>query len=127
MTPRAKIQLFSAPTTTTLPSLLAKERIASDAIVPKIHLSRNQRHDALAERLLGAAEVGAEALLKLVGEGEVKARDLAVVVGILIDKVAVLEKRSEPPTANVAELLQKMQRMTALQEELERRGLSLQP
>jgi len=127
MTPRAKVQLLSMPTTTALPSLLAKERIASDAIVPKVHLSRNQRHDALAERLLGAAEVGAEALLKLVGEGEVKARDLAVVVGILIDKVAVLEKRSEPPTANVAELLQKMQRMTALQEELERRGLPLQP
>jgi len=126
MTPRAKVQLLSMPTTTALPSLLAKERIASDAIVPKVHLSRNQRHDALAERLLGAAEVGAEALLKLVGEGEVKARDLAVVIGILIDKVAVLERRSEPPTANVADLMQKMKRMTALQEELERRGLSLQ-
>ena len=54
MTPRAKIQLLSAPTTTALPSLLA---------VPKIHLSRNQRHDALAERLLGAAEIGAEGLV----------------------------------------------------------------
>jgi len=117
-TPRAKVQLLSMPTTTALPSLLA---------VPKIHLSRNQRHDALAERLLGAAEVGAEALLKLVGEGEVKARDLAVVVGILIDKVSVLERRSEPPTANVADLLQKMKRMTELQGELERRGLPLQP
>ena len=127
MTPRAKIQLFSAPTTTTLPSLLAKERIASDAIVPKVHLSRNQRHDALAERLLGAAEIGAEGLVKLIEEGAIKGRDLAVTIGILIDKVAMLEKRQEPPTANVAELLQKMQRMTALQEELERRGLPLQP
>jgi len=116
MTPRAKVQLLSMPTTTALP-LLA---------VPKIHLSRNQRHDALAERLLGAAEIGAEGLVKLIEEGAIKGRDLAVTIGILIDKVAMLEKRQEPPTANVAELLQKMQRLTELQAELESRGLSLQ-
>jgi len=118
MTPRAKVQLLSMPITTAPPSLLA---------VPKVHLSRNQRHDALAERLLGAAEIGAEGLVKLIEEGAIKGRDLAVTIGILIDKVAMLEKRQEPLATNVADLLQNMKRMTAIQAELESRGLPLQP
>jgi len=120
MTPRAKVQLLSVPATTAL------SPGASPLFKPKVHLSRNQRHDELAERLLGAAEIGAEGLVKLIEEGAIKGRDLAVTIGILIDKVAMLEKRQEPLATNVADLLQNMKRMTAIQAELESRGLPLQ-
>jgi len=41
---------------------------------------------ALTERLLAAAEIGAEGLVKVIQDSAIRGRDLAVTVGILIDK-----------------------------------------
>jgi len=91
------------------------------AAKPRTHLSRSQRYSQLADELLGAAEVGAASLLTLVREGSIKGRDLAVVVGILIDKVAMLEQRQEQPAGTVADLMRKARDIAAITRELERR------
>lgn len=118
MAQRAKIQsLHEVPTKTALPSSTPSPATAK----PRTHLSRSARYAQLADELLGAAEVGASSLLTLVREGAIKGRDLAVVVGILIDKVAMLEQRQEQPAANVADLMRRARDIAAITQELERR------
>jgi hypothetical protein len=70
-------------------------------------MTRSQRYAALTEQRLRAAESGADRLVKLIQEGAIRGRDLAVTVGILIDKVGVLEQRQSPPSTSVGELLRR--------------------
>lgn len=118
MAQRAKIQsIRGVQAKATLPSSTPAPPTAK----PRTHLSRSERYSQLADELLGAAEVGATSLLALVREGSIKGRDLAVVVGILIDKVAMLEQREEQPAASVAELMRRARDIAAITQEMERR------
>jgi hypothetical protein len=88
---------------------------------PKAGLSRSARYAELSDKLLSAAEIGAEGILTLIREGAIKGRDLAVTVGILLDKVAMLEQRQEPVNATVGELKDKVSMLVAAKQELDRR------
>jgi hypothetical protein len=93
----------------------------------KEHLSRSKRYTELSNRLLGAAEIGAEGLVTLIQEGAIRGRDLAVTVGILLDKVAMLEQRQDPPSSSVAELLRRAKELADVTQELERRNALPEP
>jgi hypothetical protein len=114
---------MTKPMTTALHEVGTKKPASTlKATKPKGQMTRSQRYAVLTEKLLSAAELGAEGLVKLMQEGAIKGRDLAVTVGILIDKVAMLEQRQDPPAASVAEVLRHAQELASIAQELERRN-----
>jgi hypothetical protein len=84
-------------------------------------LSRRARYAELSDTLLAAAEIGAEGLLMMIREAAINGRDLAVTVGILLDKVSMLEQRQEPTNSTVTDLKAKMSMLVAAKQELDRR------
>lgn len=84
---------------------------------------RGARYAAISEKLIEGVELGTEALVESVREGLIKGRDLAIVVGIMVDKLGVLEDRSGGglPPASVDELEKRVALLLAAQEELKRR------
>lgn len=84
---------------------------------------RGARYAAISEKLIEGVELGTEALVESVREGLIKGRDLAIVVGIMVDKLGAVEDRSGGglPPASIDELEKRVALLLAAQEELKRR------
>lgn len=84
---------------------------------------RGARYAAISEKLIEGIELGTEALVESVRQGLIKGRDLAIVTGIMCDKLAAIEDRSGGglPPASIDELEKRVALLLAAQEELKRR------
>lgn len=97
----------------------------AEVAVPKATLpaQRGVRYAAISEKLIEGVELGTEALVESVRQGLIKGRDLAIVTGIMCDKLAAIEDRSGGglPPASIDELEKRVALLLAAQEELKRR------
>ena len=84
---------------------------------------RGARYAAISEKLIEGVELGTEALVESVRQGLIKGRDLAIVVGIMVDKLGAIEDRSGGgmPPASLDELEKRVALLMAAQAELKRR------